>query len=250
MALRPRLAVVIPARNEAQRLPLLLADLARAPQLIAECIVVDGGSSDRTARCAAQAGARVLHSSPGRGQQLRHGIAASSAPWLWLLHADGRLPPHWPACVTAVLTQSQPPAMHCAWYGELRVECSALQYRVLERLVSLRSGLGQRPYGDQGLLIPRSSYEASGGLLPLPLMEDLDFAQRFARQGRFVSLGMAMGVDGRRWRRLGLVGTTWANMALRRAWRRGVSAELLAQRYGEYQKAQRRCSGSSSQPWA
>ena len=61
------LAVVIPALNEAGRLPLLLADLAQAPaDLIAELVVSDGGSSDGTPLLAQLAGAQVLHSPAGR----------------------------------------------------------------------------------------------------------------------------------------------------------------------------------------
>ena len=88
----PQLAVVIPVRNEAQRLPLLLADLARAPAgLELERVVVDGGSLDGSARLAQLAGATVLHSAANRGRQLQLGVAASTAPWLLLLHADARL---------------------------------------------------------------------------------------------------------------------------------------------------------------
>ena len=108
-----------------------------------------------------------------------------------------------------------------------------------------RSRWRQRPYGDQGLLIERRWYDQVGGIRPLPLMEDLEFAARFACTGRFQALALAIRVDGRRWQRLGLVGTTWANAALRRAWRRGAPAASL---YGEYQNAQRWPWGSSSQP--
>ncbi len=246
--MRPALAVVIPARNEASRLPALLADLAQGRQLIAECLVVDGGSSDATASVARLAGARVLQTGPGRGPQLVEGIASTTAPWLWLLHADVRLPAHWPQRLQALL--AGPPAAATAWYGDLRVELPGIEIRLLEALVGLRSDLGQRPYGDQGLLIPRDTYAACGGLRPLPLMEDLEFAQRFAGQGRFRRLGLPLRVDGRRWRQLGLVRTSLANAALRRAWRQGTPPDQLAQRYGAYQKAQRRSLGSSSQPWA
>ena len=44
----PPLAVVIPARQEALRLPGLLAQLAQAPQLVGEVVVVDAGSEDAT----------------------------------------------------------------------------------------------------------------------------------------------------------------------------------------------------------
>ena len=244
----PPLAVVIPARNEAPRLPLLLADLARAPGLIAECVVVDGGSSDATAAVAQLAGARVLRSPAGRGQQLLMGIASTTAPWLWLLHADARLPPHWPQLLKAVLA-TPPSQQPRAWYGDLRLELPAPQFRLLELLVRLRSSVLQRPYGDQGLLLSRASYLACGGLRPLPLMEDLDFAERFARHGRFQRLGLPLKVDGRRWQQLGLLRTSLANAALRRAWRAGASPERLLERYGAYQKAQRRSRGSSSHPW-
>jgi hypothetical protein len=54
---------------------------------------------------------------------------------------------------------------------------------------------------------------------------------RLARRARLRSLGLALQVDGRRWRRGGVWRTTWSNLRLRRAWRRGVPVELLAQRY-------------------
>ena len=86
MALSPAgISVVIAARNEAARLPLLLADLATAPQLVTEVLVVDGASGDGTPRLAALAGARVLACSPGRGQQLALGVSSSSGGWLLLL---------------------------------------------------------------------------------------------------------------------------------------------------------------------
>jgi glycosyltransferase involved in cell wall biosynthesis len=80
----PPLAVVIPARQEAARLPGLLAQLAQAPRLVGEVVVVDAGSDDATALVARLAGARVLGSVANRGQQLALGVAASSAPWLLL----------------------------------------------------------------------------------------------------------------------------------------------------------------------
>jgi len=52
-------SVVVPARNEATSLPLLLADLATARPAGAEIVVVDDHSTDDTARVAAEAGARV-----------------------------------------------------------------------------------------------------------------------------------------------------------------------------------------------
>jgi len=55
--------VIIPALNEEESLPAVLADL---PAGVDEVLVVDNGSSDGTARAAAAAGARVVHE-PRRG---------------------------------------------------------------------------------------------------------------------------------------------------------------------------------------
>ncbi|NDG74337.1 MAG: glycosyltransferase [Synechococcaceae bacterium WB8_1B_136] len=231
MAALAPLAVVIPALQEAQRLPALLADLAQAPAgLIAEIVVVDGASPDGTAALAQLAGAKVLTSPAGRGLQLARGVAATTAPWLLLLHADARLLPGWAERVQAAITApgSGPPRL---WCFDLRVQGASPGLRLLELAVALRTRLRQLPYGDQGLLLSRGLLEACGGIAPLPLMEDLDLVLRLRRRARVQRLGGQLRVDGRRWRQRGLLSTAWRNACLRRQWRQGRSVEELAERY-------------------
>jgi rSAM/selenodomain-associated transferase 2 len=223
----PPLAVVIPALNEGRRLPLLLADLAQAPPaLIRELVVADGGSGDGTPLVTHLAGAQVLHSPPGRGQQLRRGISATTAPWLLLLHADARLCNDWPVVVQRAMQQA--PA---AWAFDLAIDAPGLSLRLLELAVRLRSRWRQLPYGDQGLLLPRSLLERCGGMPELALMEDLLLIQRLRAITRIRSLQRPLQVDGRRWQRHGVLGSAWRNAQLRRAWRQGTSADQLAQCY-------------------
>jgi rSAM/selenodomain-associated transferase 2 len=248
--MRPPLSVVIAVRDEAGGLPALLADLATAPALVREVLVVDGGSQDGTPHLAALAGAGVLHDSGGRGHQLASGVARSAGPWLLLLHGDVRLPPGWAAAVAAAIGAGG----ECAWAFRLRIDAEDPALRLVERAADLRSRWRQLPYGDQGLLLTRRLLDAAGGIAPLPLMEDLELLLRLRRRARIRSLGVALRVNGRRWRRLGVWQTVLANARLRRAWRRGTPAAELAARYypvaaqGAYQKAQRRWEGSSSQP--
>jgi rSAM/selenodomain-associated transferase 2 len=225
----PPLSVVIAARNEAPHLPALLAQLAAAPELVAEVLVVDGGSRDGTPLVARLAGARVLHAGAGRGRQFALGVAEARAPWLLLLHADVRLPAGWETRLSRTL--ERPMAGRRAWYFQLAIAAPDPALRLLELLVRLRSRWRQLPYGDQGLLLRQELYRAVGGMRSLPLMEDLDLVQRLRRRARLSSLGAALEVDGRRWRQLGLWRTTWINLQLRRAWRRGVPAAELARRY-------------------
>lgn len=61
---QPRIVVVIPALNEEDALPRVLADIPRA--VVEEIVIVDNGSSDHTAMLARACGATVL-SEPRRG---------------------------------------------------------------------------------------------------------------------------------------------------------------------------------------
>ena len=220
-------AVVVPSFNEATRLPLLLADLAAGPaDLIAELVVVDGGSRDGTPQLARQGGARVLHTQASRGWQLQCGVACTTAPWLLLLHADARLQPGWPEALQRAMA-----APEAAWAFDLAVEGPAPALRLLELAVRLRSQLRQLPYGDQGLLLPRTLLERAGGIPGLPLMEDLVLIQRLQRLAPIHRLGCPLRVNGRRWRRHGVLGTAWRNARLRQAWRQGMSPQQLAERY-------------------
>jgi rSAM/selenodomain-associated transferase 2 len=231
------LSVVVPVLNEAQRLPALLAQLQQASELVGEVLVVDGGSEDASRSIAALAGARLLRQSGGRGRQLAAGVAAAQGCWLLLLHGDCSLPRGWDLALRRAIQQGQtrspkptgPGAQ--AYYFELAIEGRQPGLRLVELAVALRSRWWQRPYGDQGLLLPAALLAAVGGVKPIPLMEDLDLVQRLRRRGRLVSLRLRLSVDGRRWQRLGIWGATLANARLRQAWRHGVNPEELARRY-------------------
>ncbi len=73
----PRIAVVIPALNEEKSLPLVLAALPK----VDDVIVVDNGSTDRTADVARTGGARIVSESRrGYGSACLAGIAALREP--------------------------------------------------------------------------------------------------------------------------------------------------------------------------
>ena len=237
------LAVVIAVRNEAERLPLLLADLSHGELPLAELVVVDGASSDATAQVAGLAGARVVRSAPSRGGQLALGASQTQADWLLFLHGDGRLPAGWDRAVARVVAGADgggganPSAKRLqasAWYFRLAIDAPMPALRLVEWAVALRSRWRQLPYGDQGLLVSRGLYLQAGGYASVPLMEDLDLIQRLHPHGRLRCLGLPLRVDGRRWIARGVWAVAWSNWLLRRAWRRGVGSPVLASRYYGY----------------
>jgi len=75
----PRVSLVIPALDEEASLPLVLGALPRGA--LHEIVVVDNGSTDRTAEVAAAAGARVVREPQrGYGAACLAGIAATDDP--------------------------------------------------------------------------------------------------------------------------------------------------------------------------
>jgi rSAM/selenodomain-associated transferase 2 len=232
------IAVVIAVRNEAERLPLLLADLHHGQLPLAELVVVDGSSTDATATVARLAGARVVRGTPSRGGQLALGAAVTQADWLLFLHGDGRLPAGWDRAIArelarAIATPQGPNRKYqpSAWYFRLAIDPALPALRLVEWAVALRSQWRQLPYGDQGLLVSRRLYLQVGGFASLPLMEDLDLVLRLKPHCRLRCLGVPLRVDSRRWIERGVWAVGWSNWLLRRAWRRGVASQELASRY-------------------
>lgn len=91
-------SLVLPAYNEEGAVGSVVAEFREELATVGlpfEILVVDDGSSDRTAQVAAEAGADII-SSPqnlGYGLALRRGIIAAKYPYVLICDADGTYPP-------------------------------------------------------------------------------------------------------------------------------------------------------------
>tara|TARA_B100000700_G_scaffold330967_1_gene460417 strand:+ start:2921 stop:3625 length:705 start_codon:yes stop_codon:yes gene_type:complete len=225
----PTLCIVIPTLNEASRLPLLLADLNAWPEKL-ELIIVDGGSTDLTVSIAQIQNIKVINSlQSNRGYQLGLGASNARSDWLLFLHADSRLDPRWVKSILNIISNLS--SKDFAWYFDFKIKENALQFKILEIAVFLRSIILKRPYGDQGLLIHKSLYNITGGFSSLKIMEDLDFISRITKKNKLKRIGASLYTDKKKWANSNIIMRAIKNARLRRKWRKGYDINQLSEEY-------------------
>jgi 4,4'-diaponeurosporenoate glycosyltransferase len=157
------LSIIIPARNEQHNLPVLLASLAAQPIRPREIIVVDDGSTDRTAEIAAATGARVLVSKPlpdgwrGKTWACHQGAEAATGRLFCFLDADTSFDP---GGLARVLDGYAGGAFSVGPWHAIRKP-----YENLSLFFNLNMVAGTAPDGlfGQMLLVERDHYQLAGG---------------------------------------------------------------------------------------
>jgi len=223
-----KISIIIPTINEANNLPLLLSDLSII-QKEGEIIIIDGGSEDKTIDIANIYGAKVFISKErNRGLQLDIGAKNSKGEWLIFLHADTRLNHDWFRKINSYLEGNK----NSIYYFEFKINHKKIIYRVLEILVNFRSKFFKQPYGDQGLIIHRTTYFKNNGFRKIPLMEDVDFLRRLNKKD-FKQLNLPIFISSRKWERTNIFLQAIKNWQFRRRWLKGESLKSI---YSDYYK--------------
>lgn len=220
-----QLSVIIPVRDDASALGRLLHELAAVPSRDVEIVVVDGGSTDGSARVAAQSGARVLTSPPGRGAQLAAGVAAARGRWLWLLHADSR-------AVAAAYGLLRDLDDTPGWGRfDVRFDPPRRLLRLVAAMMSVRSRLTGICTGDQGIFAHRALLDAAGGMPEQPLMEDIELSRRLRRLAHPRCPAVTLTTSSRRWLQHGVWRTVVAMWWFRLRYWLGTDPAALARDY-------------------
>lgn len=181
----PGVSVVIPARDEEHNLPALLGSLAGQSARPREILVVDDGSTDRTAEVATQLGARVIASQPlpagwrGKTWACHQGAQAASGDLLCFVDADTWFEAGGLARVLA-----------CYRGGAFSVgpwHAVRKPYENLSLFFNLNMVAGTVPdrlFG-QMLLVAREDYQRVGGHAAVRgrILENFQLAQQFSAAG-------------------------------------------------------------------
>ena len=224
-----KISIIIPTINEANNLPLLLSDLSII-QKEGEILIIDSGSEDKTVDIASIYGAKVYKSKErNRGLQLDIGAKKANGEWLIFLHADTRLTHDWIGEIKSILKGNK----NYIYFFKFKINHKKIIYRVLEILVYFRSQYFKQPYGDQGLIIHRSTYHKNQGFRRIPLMEDLDFLRRLNNKKDLKQLNLSILISPRKWERTNIFLQAIKNWNYRRRWLKGESIKSV---YSDYYK--------------
>ena len=215
-----RLSVIIPPLNEHANIERAIRQVRSAH----EVIVVDGGSTDATIAMAQAAGTKVISAQPNRGGQQNAGAAAASGDTLLFLHADTILSEDYEAEIASALDKPNVSA------GAFRFELDGRGFGMwlVEKVVAIRCRLCQLPYGDQALFVRRDTFLSIGGFPEAPIMEDYILVQRLKKIGRIEIVETPAITSARRWRKLGVLRTTWSNQVCIIAYKLNVAPERIA----------------------
>lgn len=172
---RPLISVIVPTLNEERVISNALSDLLRKDSLH-ECIVVDGGSTDRTTHHIGNIHdprLSLLHGAPGRGTQMNLGAQQATGEILLFHHADTHLPE---GAFEELAKVTQDSSVLWGGFGH-RFHPSNWKLRLVSALHNYRFRRTGVVYGDQSMFARREFFANLGGFPEEPL-EDLIFSDK------------------------------------------------------------------------
>lgn len=218
------ISVIIPALNEAENILKTIESVRQQDQAV-EIIVVDGGSVDGTPEIA-RTHATVISSPRGRAIQMNAGARHASGDVLLFLHGDSVLASG--ALGQLQKTMDNPRIAGGSFTLIFDVDNFWLRFyafcSTIDRLCFR--------YGDQGIFVRRSTFEAMGGYAGIPLMEDIDLMRRLPRYGqRCLIRHYPVTTSARRFMEHGVVRQEALNVILVGLWFLGVQPHTLSKWY-------------------
>jgi rSAM/selenodomain-associated transferase 2 len=221
------ISVIVPVLDEAKTIAATLQSLSRFAPF--EIIVVDGGSTDRTAEICQQFGVKVMASTPSRARQMNSGAKAARGDILLFLHADTTLPNSAFDDIRLALGDSR----FVGGRFDVELDGEHWMLKVIGAMINHRSRLSKVSTGDQAIFVSRFVFEEIGGYPDIPLMEDVAFGRTLRRTGEIACLKSRVMTSARRWEIDGVWRTILRMWALKLLYLAGVSPNRLKQYYAD-----------------
>jgi rSAM/selenodomain-associated transferase 2 len=214
----------VPVFNDESTLLQLLAQL-QPLRSSAQIIVVDGAPPVAVPQLLTYLTDSYFFCAPGRALQMHAGAACASAPVLWFLHADSRIP-------SDALIQIEMALQKSKWGRfDIALEGKSAWLAVVSTFMNWRSALSGICTGDQGIFVTANAYRRVGGFSPIPLMEDIVLSRDLKLVGSPARVKTPLISSGRRWDSKGPLKTILLMWSLRFRFWLGQDPKQLSKRY-------------------
>jgi len=221
-----KISIIIPVLNEEINLPETLSKLQSFRRAGHEVVVADGGSNDNSLMLAQQGADMVIVSKAGRALQMNNGAAVATGDLFLFLHCDTFLPDN----ALNVITSNYQKENYWGHF-DVRLSSNKFVFRIIERLMNLRSRLTSIATGDQAIFIERKLFNRLTGFPEIALMEDIAISRLLKKQSSPVCLKQKVITSSRRWENKGVLVTVLLMWKLRLLYFFGVSPDKLNQKY-------------------
>lgn len=229
------ISVIIPTLDEESAIEKTLDALSRLVN-IAEIIVVDGGSSDKTIEIVenykTQKELKVIKTlDANRGKQLNEGTKHAAGDVFWFVHADTRPVQGCGKQIKELMRYEEIVG------GNFKIvfDGEGKWSRFLTWLYPQLRAIGLL-YGDSAFFVRRETYEKIGGFRELPLFEDIDLYKRLLKKGQFVYVDLPVVTSSRRFENRSFLWTFLRWSVFQGLYWFGVPPRLLAKKYEPIRK--------------
>ena len=228
------ISIVVPLYNEGQRVKKLIAHL-RSLQGFGEAILVDASDQADSKAVVEQISdsgldANIIIKSTdqlGRSLQMNLGADFAKGNILLFLHCDTRLPEDAMALIEDTIQSG-----HSWGRFDVMLESKGFGYRLIERMIGLRSRVRSLATGDQGIFVTASLFNTVGGFPQIPLMEDIAMSKSLGAYSKPRLINKPVITSARRWQNKGMVRTILLMWKLRFLYWVGVDPHRLDEMYG------------------
>ena len=222
-----QLSIIIPTYNEEANIGSLVRYLIKhANGALADLLVVDGGSTDRTLEVARKAGARaILCPTKGRANQMNLGAEMATGHLLYFVHADALPPSSYVADITQAIAEGH------------EIGCYRFKFRSSKLMLKVNAYFTRFDRimcrgGDQTLFLKRTLFDRLGGYAKdWMLMEEYDLILRAKEIASFKIIPKDTLVSARKYEENSYLRVNWANLTVFRMFRRGASQEDMLATY-------------------
>jgi len=222
-----KISIIIPSLNEEKHIVRTLTALQYLRKNGHQVILCDAHSQDKTQTLAKPLVDNIICADAGRAKQMNAAAKIAQHELLWFVHADTQIPENADQLIFQHLQKT------AAVWGrfDVRLSGSSWLFRIIEKMINLRSCLSGIASGDQGIFVRGDIFKKVGTYENIPLMEDISLSKKLKKISPPCCISTPLMTSSRRWEQRGIMRTVWLMWYCRLAYFLGTPAEKLVQIY-------------------